>query len=58
MRKIVDYIILDSSIARDLEGKVKTAINNGWEPQGGICYKLMYVGEIEKFYQAMVRYEQ
>jgi hypothetical protein len=40
MSKIVDYKILKSRFASELETDVKQHISNGWQPLGGVTYNV------------------
>ena len=62
MRDIIDYGILESSKAYSLDKEVKLAIDEGWQPLGGISVCLYATSgnsfESKKVYsQAMVKYK-
>lgn len=35
--KIIDYGVIDATNPQDLRNKVKTYLDSGWEPQGGVA---------------------
>lgn len=51
-----EYLILESNSAHDLNKLVCDAIDQGWEPQGGVAVSLPhYMAADIVIYQAMVR---
>lgn len=56
MSKKVDYTILSSNFAHELEELVIGYIANCWEPLGGVA--AICVDQDVKYLQAMVRYEE
>lgn len=52
--KLKEYKVVWSESDTCLEQKVNKLIQEGWEPQGGICFG--YIGG-NNYYQAMIRHE-
>lgn len=54
-KKIIDYIILKSSLQWVLRAKVLNEMKSGWQPLGGVTYA--QEGFLKHYYcQAMVKY--
>jgi hypothetical protein len=49
------YAIVEAQSAEDLQQKVQTLMDEGWEPQGGLSVGT-YAAGVWWYYQAMVRY--
>jgi hypothetical protein len=54
MSSYTDYKVIRASTNRDLEAEMKRALEEGWEPQGGVCYS--YTPEFGgRYIQAVVK---
>lgn len=56
-KKIIDYLIINSSNEEKMEKNVQEFIGDGWQPIGGVCVTIDEYG-YEHFYQAIVKYEE
>ncbi len=56
MRKIIDYIILDSKYSFMLGAKVCREIDYGWQPIGGVGISGSWLKKV--YVQAMVKYSE
>jgi hypothetical protein len=63
--KITDYLLLEGDDLADLQGLVRHAISEGWQPLGGVAVSVYtwtdrdgYENRVFSYVQALVRYEE
>jgi len=54
-RKIVKYMVVSRTYKGDLERAINDVIGMGWQPQGGVSFRMS--GMSEEWAQAVVKYE-
>lgn len=55
-RSIVNYFILSAPTIEDLIVKVRTQMENGYEPLGGVSVLSLKDGKFFQFFQAIAKY--
>lgn len=55
-RTVVNYFILSAATIEDLILKVRSQIENGYEPLGGVSVLSLKDGKFFQFFQAIAKY--